>query len=496
MVIALLDISSAPKFPPLTITMSPLRATPKITVLTTWTFFTLILASVTFAAPVHNATAGVQVSKHQTSLGPMTYATEPAGRGTWGILFSCTTTFVFCIWTAVHPNIIPNASVNYRLFYKGVLMVISIINPEGIAIFAFGQLAEARRVKREWDMYVNGKWESTVAKEKKGLFTMEVAFFVVMGGYTIDESNATSDRHVRSKHIQRLLKYGIIPDADKPEEGKVVIERKDSRYTATLTPTGFVKYAKDGYFDDCQFFGDEIKDKGKASNIAKILSATQALWLGAQCATRKAAGLPLSLLEIHVLIQLGCTVVIYLCWWNKPLDVNEPISLVLRKGDAEFRPIQDEEAKDLLEKEVVELDPDPKQHKDSEQRPISNLQSKHPNEIIKEEVLEEGADPKQQKNLDSAEQHKLPLHRSFTLTRCPPCLIAMSDRALHDIIVYLTGATRNMMVLEGLFIAIIAGLHALAWNNHFPTETEAWLWRIACIGMDSKDVMAQSPGPV
>jgi hypothetical protein len=277
--------------------MSPLLTAPKIAVLATLTF-TLILASITFAAPVNNATAGVQVSKHQTTLGPMTFASEPAGRGTWGVLFSCTTTFVFCIWTAMHPNIIPNATVNYRLFYKGVLMVISIINPEGIAILAFGQLAEAWRVKREWDTYVekgydNKKWEYKVAKEKKGLFTMEVAFFIVMGGFTIDESIVTSDRHVRSKHMLRLIRHGIMPNADKPEEGNVMIERKNSRYTATLTPTGFVEYAKEGYFDDCQFFGDSIKDKGKASNIAKILSAMQALWLGMQCAARKASGLPL-----------------------------------------------------------------------------------------------------------------------------------------------------------------------------------------------------------
>ncbi|KAF8533163.1 hypothetical protein BDD12DRAFT_914285 [Trichophaea hybrida] len=360
--------------------MSPLLTAPKIAVLATLTF-TLILASITFAAPVNNATAGVQVSKHQTTLGPITFASEPAGRGTWGVLFSCTTTF-------------------------GMLMVISIINPEGIAILAFGQLAEARRVKREWDTYVekgckSGKWARKDAKEKKGLFTMEVAFFVVMGGFTIDESIATSDRHVRSKHMLRLIRHGIMPNADKPEEGKVVIERKNSGYTATLTPNGFVEYAKEEYFDDCQFFGDSIKDKGKGSNIAKILSAMQALWLGAQCAARKASGLPLSLLEIHVLIQVGCTVVIYLCWWNKPLDVNEPIFLVLKKGGQEFRPIRDKEAKYLLEKEVVELGPDQK-HKDSEQQLISNpLQSKHADGIMEEEVLGEGADSKQPKNLDS-----------------------------------------------------------------------------------------------
>lgn len=249
----------------------------------------------TSAASLQNATASVHVSKHKTPLGMMTFATEPQGRGTWGIFFGCTTTFAFCVWTAMHPNIIPNAPNKYRLFYKGVLMVISIINPEGIAVFAFGQLAEARRIQKEWQAYVekkhaNGEWTDEMAKRKKKLFSMEVAFFIVMGGFTIDDSTAESDKHMDSKHVKRLKKHGIRPEA---KDGNGVIERTRSHYTATLTPHGFVHYANAGYFDTCVFHKNEITDKGKASNIAKILSTTQALWLGVQCAARKADRLAL-----------------------------------------------------------------------------------------------------------------------------------------------------------------------------------------------------------
>lgn len=51
-----------------------------------------------------------------------------------------------------------------------------------------------------------------------------------------------------------------------------------------------------------------------------------------------------SLLEIHILIQVACTVLIFCFWWHKPLDVYEPIRLCLRnKGidKKEIQPIQD-----------------------------------------------------------------------------------------------------------------------------------------------------------
>lgn len=46
-----------------------------------------------------------------------------------------------------------------------------------------------------------------------------------------------------------------------------------------------------------------IEDKSKASNIAKFLVSLQILWVLVECMGRKVQGLPLTLLEIHVLIR-------------------------------------------------------------------------------------------------------------------------------------------------------------------------------------------------
>jgi hypothetical protein len=273
--------------------MAPLRQPPEKVMFGAWAFFTLVLASMTFAVPLDNTIASVHVSKHKTSLGTMTFATEPGGRGTWKILFSCTTTLAFCVWTALHPNIIPNAEDKHRLIYKAVLMVIALINPEGIAVFAFGQYREAWKLKKQWQLHVKkhrieevlDKKANKKAKEKRE-FTMEVAFFIVMGGFTIDESTEASNKPILSKHTSNIWDLGII-QAPKERGGE------GSKFTATLTPAGFKKYLKEGCFDNCESIKREIRDKGKTNNIAKILSASQALWLGAECVARKASGLPL-----------------------------------------------------------------------------------------------------------------------------------------------------------------------------------------------------------
>ena len=146
---------------------------------------------------------------------------------------------------------------------------------------------------------------------------------------------------------------------------------------------------------------------------------------------------------------------IYLCWWNKPLDVYEPIQLELKNEGGELHPIRDKSEAALLAEESVKLD----------------------------------------------RTSKLPWLRNYTVTRRLACLRAVLNKAMYDVLVSLAGGaaveTRKtdgiekaqerspvgMVTMEVTLIIIIAGLHAVASKNTFPTETEAYLWRMACIGM-------------
>lgn len=87
----------------------------------------------------------------------------------------------------------------------------------------------------------------------------------------------------------------------------------------------------EGLIHEDSFDNNSIIDKGKASTLAKVLASIQALYLVVECASRWYWALPLTLLEVHVLIQVMRTALIYGFWWSKPLDVNEPIRMHLRK---------------------------------------------------------------------------------------------------------------------------------------------------------------------
>ncbi|KAL8876517.1 MAG: hypothetical protein Q9198_005306 [Flavoplaca austrocitrina] len=73
---------------------------------------------------------------------------------------------------------------------------------------------------------------------------------------------------------------------------------------------------------------EQIKDKSKADGLKKTLVCAQATWFCVQCIARLAKSLPLSLLELNTVAHALCTLVIYLLWWHKPLDVEEPTLII------------------------------------------------------------------------------------------------------------------------------------------------------------------------
>ncbi|KAK3343474.1 hypothetical protein B0T25DRAFT_554405 [Lasiosphaeria hispida] len=64
-----------------------------------------------------------------------------------------------------------------------------------------------------------------------------------------------------------------------------------------------------------------IEDRSKADTIQKGLVLLQVAWMALQCITRKALGLPLTLLELHTMVHVVCAMVMYAFWFEKPLDL-------------------------------------------------------------------------------------------------------------------------------------------------------------------------------
>ena len=94
----------------------------------------------------------------------------------------------------------------------------------------------------------------------------------------------------------------------------------------------------------------EIKDRGKSDWLAKSLVLVQTSWFVMQCIARAIEHLPVTHLEIVTLAYAAMNFVIYIFWWNKPLNVNRPVRVFRKSGESEpseMQPQSSSEARKL-----------------------------------------------------------------------------------------------------------------------------------------------------
>jgi hypothetical protein len=234
---------------------------------------------------------------------------SPGTRGTADIIYSCVFTISLCVYTALHLNIpFEGEKRRWQYLRKAKWTFISILAPELVLYSAFDQFWTARGLYRslcnEWDKNCKPKQVSMSSitsnpdiffrntercgqeegpcgtlNTKRPDFSLTYGFYAVMGGFAMD----VSDLH-------------------------------DEYRTITLTPAGIRVFAMRGYF----FSIDErtIDDKSKADVLAKGLVCCQVLSMLVQCLARKAAGYPLTILEIHTFVHVLCALGMYTLWFK------------------------------------------------------------------------------------------------------------------------------------------------------------------------------------
>ncbi|KAK0619541.1 hypothetical protein B0T14DRAFT_519476 [Immersiella caudata] len=177
------------------------------------------------------------------------------------------------------------------------------------------------------------------------------------------------------------------------------------------------------------FHDRTITDRSKGSLVAKCIVSVQLLWMVIQCVGRKAAGLPVTLLEAHVLIQIAFAIVAYICWWNKPLDVAESIVIPLSQ-----------EHRDWLAQTCPGFFDDVEN---------SNSRENRGSLYVKQRTVLDGV--------------------------LSP--LAMST---YDLFWIFDSKTRGLAVI----MAVINGmLHCTPWFSYFPSPLEMWLWRSCAVGI-------------
>ena len=65
----------------------------------------------------------------------------------------------------------------------------------------------------------------------------------------------------------------------------------------------------------------DIEDKSKADGMAKGIAILQATWFLTQCIARAAQKLPLTEVEVVTLALASLSIMMYVLWWEKPMDV-------------------------------------------------------------------------------------------------------------------------------------------------------------------------------
>lgn len=274
-------------------------------------------------------------------------------RGTWTILSTCIITLTLCVYTSLHLNVPAHKdSAASTFFIKAKYVIFGLLAPELIVFNAWRQRKVASSLVARLRKERGGKQTTpflrrffkglktlprniyqgikalpkkftgaleknihenrlpfVVDKDPWAEITLIHGFYIVMGGYAFDVSRDSKPR-IWPRKVDRLT----------PSPGTVlgclISQDKDLREVLPFLTE------------------EEIWDKSKANGLAKTIVCVQAAWFCTQCIVRLGQAVPISLLELNTFAHAICALLVYILWWNKPLDVHEPTVIDVSQSDA------------------------------------------------------------------------------------------------------------------------------------------------------------------
>jgi len=238
----------------------------------------------------------------------VSWAKSPEGRGTLDLVLSCIVTFTLCVWSALHLNVPPIKSTPLQLAIEKTIWVLyGIFAPELVVATAASQYIVALWLKSEI------KKDAMFRMSQKGQAKLATA-----------STKDTTDHTWSITQCYYAVMGGCV--ANVPWMGD---DGEEEMRRVTLTPAGIRLLSFVGRLPKI----DEahIRDKSKADWMAKAIVCVQATWMVAQVVGRLIKRLPVSLLEINTCGHVICAMALYLIWWSKPLDIQDPS--VVEQGD-------------------------------------------------------------------------------------------------------------------------------------------------------------------
>ncbi|KAF7369961.1 hypothetical protein MSAN_00625900 [Mycena sanguinolenta] len=167
----------------------------------------------------------------------------------------------------------------------------------------------------------------------------------------------------------------------------------------------------------------DITDKSKGDALSKGVVLLQGLWFTVQCVARAHQRLAITQLEVATLAFAVVNIFIWLLWWNKPLDVQQPIVVgppTQPDSQATTLPVQLSHSGRFLGATIG--------YPDDEYKPLSSVSV--------------------------------------------PSFWSMENQSNHE-----AGA----FILLALVGTMFGAVHCAAWNAVFPTGREMWIWRVSSL---------------
>ena len=333
-------------------------------------------------------------------------------------------TIFSCTWVAIHPNVPCPKNRNPVISFAGhrlPLFICALLVPEYVLAWAI------RQFLRAWQIAHRGKDEfktfgyifiilSNSLLERQWSTTH--GFFMIMGGFHLFERN-----HRETGEDNR----SISQEDDKPLHPLQADDLFDcDGYESFIMPTKA-----------------EIQDRGKSDSLAKTLVLLQTSWFIIQCIARAREHLPVTHLEIVTLAYAAMNFVIYIFWWNKPLNVNRPVRV--------FRKLEPNAASD---------DGQPRRS-----RPIEwklTLEAIGENLATLFVLIVTGGD-----KIDLSREDRVPMFWA-------------DDRR-----------GEYFYIADGIVLGVgvcFGAIHCIAWHFSFPTPTELLMWRISSVAITAVPV--------
>ncbi|KAK4210255.1 hypothetical protein QBC37DRAFT_292882 [Rhypophila decipiens] len=253
---------------------------------------------------------------NSTTVATLTTAwqSEPNGRGTFSLIISCLLTLTLCVWSALHLNVPgQKTSLRSRILEKTKWVLYGIFAPELVVATAAAQFITARWLRKQIEL--DSKYRLSRSDKSKGMstrtWTLSQCFYAVMGGFAADSPWVDFRTRCRAD---------VPANSQDDTEGGCSVRKR-----AAITAEGVRLMSFLGRLP--HIHEAQIQDKSKADWMAKSLICIQVGWMVVQVIGRVIKKMPVSLLEINTCGHVVCAMAIYLLWWSKPLEIQEPTLL-------------------------------------------------------------------------------------------------------------------------------------------------------------------------